>query len=146
MQRIPDKNCVFTVYSGDLHDLAENVREYCSSRYGDRCEFKSVSIERVHPDGHSWKVHDLPGFDDRTINAIENHLKARRDVVHVSFGGEDEQMSLVVTPARNTSQLARYLRSEDMEGLDEEDLVLLAIEREEEALDLAEEMIDSLEK
>lgn len=128
----PEKNALYTVFNGEISELAERVTSFCRGEYGDRCEFYTVAIERHHPDGNSWQVHEFDSFDDRASRAVENHLKARRDVVKLKFGGSNKDYSLdfIICPARNTAQLARYVGKERLEGFNDEDLVVLAVERQ----------------
>lgn len=144
----PEKHSLYTVFDGDLEHLSEKVTSYCTERYGDRCEFKKVSIERVHPDGQSWKVHDFPSFDERAVNAIRNHLKTRMDAIHVRFGDslEDETLELIICRARNTSKLARHIKKKHLQSFEEDDLVVLAVEKEDESQDVARQLLESLEK
>lgn len=126
-----EKNALYTVFDGDIGELAAQVTDFCHGKYGDRCEFYTVSIERYHPDDSSWQVHEFDSFDDRSVRAVKNHLKARRDVVKLRFGGSDRDYALdfIICPARNTGQLARYVDNDVLKGMDEGDLVVLSIER-----------------
>lgn len=132
-----EKNSAYTVYQGDLEELAEQVTRFCHGEYGDKCEFYSVEIERTHPDGGSWTLHEFPSFDENAARAVKNHLQARRDSVRVEFGGEDRdyQLEFLVCKARNTSQLARYVKKEHMEEFDEDDIVVLTVERKRPVID-----------
>ncbi|MFB6204755.1 MAG: hypothetical protein ABEJ75_03845 [Candidatus Nanohaloarchaea archaeon] len=139
------KNSVYTVYSGELEDLAEEITRYCHGQYGERCEFYTVSIERATPEGDSWKVHEYPAFDDETAEAIRRHLQTRRDFVRIVFGGDetDYELEFIVSPARNTSCLARYVKGSDLEKFDSDDLVVLTVEKKRDEID--EEQRDFLE-
>lgn len=138
-----DKNALYTVFDGDLSDLARTVTNFCHGEYGDRCEFYTVAIERYHPDGNSWRVHEFESFDERAVKAVKNHLKTRRDVVKLQFGDEDADYALdfIICPARNTAQLARFVRKEHMVEFDDEDLVVLSIERKREEVDREQRML-----
>lgn len=131
------KNALYTVFEGDIPDLAEKVTNFCRGEYGDRCEFYTVAIERHHPDGNSWQVHEFDSFDERAVRAVENHLKARRDVVKLRFGDSttDYSLDFIICPARNTAQLARYVKKEHMEEFEEDDLVVLSVERKRDEVD-----------
>lgn len=145
----PDKNALYTVFDGDVSDLAERVTSFCHGEYGDRCEFYTVGIERHHPDGNSWKVHEFDSFDDRSVRAVENHLRARRDVVKLRFGdsGTDYALDFIICPARNTAQLARHVRKEHMQQFDDDDLVVLSVERKRGEVDEEQRrMLESLEE
>ncbi|MFB6190055.1 MAG: hypothetical protein ABEJ91_00610 [Candidatus Nanohaloarchaea archaeon] len=132
-----DRNALYTVFDGDLSELARKVTNFCHGEYGDRCEFYTVAIERYHPDGNSWQVHEFDSFDERAVEAVKNHLKARRDIVKLEFGGEDTDYALdfIICPAGNTARLARYVRKEHMMEFDEEDLVVLSVERKRDEVD-----------
>lgn len=145
----PEKNSVYTVYSGGLDELAEELTRYCHGRYGERCEFYSVSIERATPEGDSRKLHEYPAFDDRTVTAIKKHLQARRDFVRIVFGGEDRdyELEFVVSPARNTSCLARYVKKSDLEMFDNDAVVLLTVEKKREEIDAEQrEFLENISK
>ncbi|AOV95238.1 hypothetical protein AQV86_04960 [Nanohaloarchaea archaeon SG9] len=132
MNKASNQNAFYTVYRGGLEDLSELATEFCLGEYGDRCEFYEVSIQRTHPDDHVWTVHEFPSFDSRAVRAIKHHLKARRDVVKLEFGSEQRpNMEIRLCKARNTNVLARYLSKDEREGLDEDDLVVLAVNYEE---------------
>lgn len=140
-----EKNALYTVFEGDIENLASQVTDFCHGKYGDRCEFYTVSIERHHPDDSSWQVHEFDSFDDRAVRAVESHLKARRDLVKLRFGGSDRDYALdfIICPARNTGQLARYVQKEHLEDMDEDALVVLSVERKRGEID--EEQRDLLE-
>ncbi len=132
-----EKNALYTAFNGDLDGLAEKVTDFCHGKYGDRCEFYTVSIERYHPDGSSWQVHAFDSFDDRATRAVKNHLRARRDTVKLRFGGSDRDYALdfIICPARNTGQLARYVGKDRIDDFEEDELVVLSVERKQESID-----------
>lgn len=131
MKQSSKENAFYTVYDGGLEKLSDVATEFCLGEYGDKCEFYEVAIQRTHPDDHVWKVHEFPSFDSRAVRAIKNHLKARRDVVKLEFGSKERpNMEVQICKARNSNVLARYLSQEEREGLDEEDLVVLAVNHE----------------
>lgn len=145
MNQTSEENAFYTVYSGGLEELSELATEFCLGEYGDKCEFYEVEIQRTHPDDHVWTVHEFPSFDSRAVRAIKHHLKARRDVVKLEFGSEERpNMEIRICKARNSNVLARYLSQEEREGLDEEDLVVLAINHED-LEDEAERFIQQVE-
>lgn len=132
MKQSSKENAFYTIYHGGLEELSEIATEFCLGEYGDKCEFYEVSIQRTHPDDHVWKVHEFPSFDSRAVRAINHHLKARRDVVKLEFGSEERpNMEVQICKARNSNVLARYLSQNEREGLDEEDLVVLAVNHSE---------------
>ncbi|MFB6175328.1 MAG: hypothetical protein ABEJ87_05145 [Candidatus Nanohalobium sp.] len=131
MNQSSKKSAFYTVYTGGLEELSELATEFCLGEYGDRCEFYEVEIQRTHPDDHVWTVHEFPSFDSRAARAIKHHLKARRDVVKLEFGSEERpNMEIRICKARNSNVLARYLTQEEREGLEDEDLVVLVIGRD----------------
>lgn len=148
MKQSSKENAFYTVYDGGLEKLSEVATEFCLGEYGDKCEFYEVAIQRTHPDDHVWKVHEFQSFDSRAVRAIKHHLKARRDVVKLEFGSKERpNMEVQICKARNTNVLARYLSKEKRKGLDEEDLVVLAVnhsELEDEAKRFIED-VDELE-
>lgn len=142
-----DKNVIYTVFEGDISDLAEEVTSFCRGEYGDRCEFYSVSIERSKPDGSSWKVHEFQNFEEQAVRAVENHLNAR-DVVRLKFGDAEADYALdfIICPATNTAQLARYIGKESWDELDDDDLVVLSVARGNSSVDEEQrKMIEELE-
>ncbi len=142
----PEKDALYTVFDGDVGELAERLTDFCNTIYGDRCEFYTVSIERSRNSG-SWKLHEFPNFDRRAVNAIRNHLSARRDQVRVQLGGEDEdyRLEFLVCPARNTESLARYVNKEQMESFDEDALVVLTVLRSGKGLEEQREFLENIE-
>lgn len=145
MNQASKENAFYTVYSGGLEQLSELATEFCLGEYGDKCEFYEVEIQRTHPDDHVWTVHEFPSFDSRAVRAIKHHLKARRDVVNLEFGSKERpNMEIKICKARNTNVLARYLSQEGREGLEEEDLVVLAVNHED-LEDEAERFIQQVE-
>lgn len=129
-----EKNAVWTVFEGDIGELASLVTGFCESSY-EICEFYEVSIERQR-DGNYWKVHEFPSFDDRAVRAVENHLKARTDFVRVRFGGSesDYELDCIVCDPRNSEQLARYVSTDELEEIDEDSFVVLCVERKAEGI------------
>jgi hypothetical protein len=146
MNQTTKENAFYTVYRGSLKELSELATEFCLGEYGDKCEFYEVEIQRTHPDDHVWTVHELPSFDSRAVRAINHHLKARRDVVKLEFGSEERpNMEIRICKARNSNILARYLSQEERESLEDEDLVVLAINHED-LEDEAERFIQEVEE
>lgn len=145
----PEKNALYTIFEGEIGELAEKVTGFCRSEYGDKCEFYTVSIERHHPRGGSWQVHEFQSFENRAVRAIENHLKARRDIVKLKFGdsSSDSSLELIICPARNTAQLARHVKKQHLEDVDEGALVVLSVSHDgEEADEESRDLIKSLDK
>ncbi len=112
----------YRVFEGDLEELADKITGFCRGEYGDRCEFYQVSIERVR-DGGSWKVHEFQNFEDRTARAVRNHLSAG-DVIRVRFGGEDPEVELVICPGDDTAPVSRFLGKAELEGLEDNYIVV----------------------
>ncbi|MFB6213704.1 MAG: hypothetical protein ABEJ07_04055 [Candidatus Nanohaloarchaea archaeon] len=142
------RSAVYTVFGGDISGLAEKVTDFCHGEYGDRCEFYTVAVERHHPDGNSWTVHGFDSFDENAARAVENHLRARRDVVKLRFGasGTDYSLDFIICPARNTAQLARYVKKEHLESFQDDDLVVLSVERKRGEIDSEQRrMLEELE-
>lgn len=132
MKQTSKENAFYTIYYGELEELSDVATEFCLGEYGDKCEFYEVAIQRTHPDDHVWTVHEFPSFDSRAVRAIKHHLKARRDVVKLEFGSKKRpNMEVQICKARNSNVLARYLSNEELEGLDDDDLVVLSINRSE---------------
>ncbi|MFB6292324.1 MAG: hypothetical protein ABEI58_02920 [Candidatus Nanohaloarchaea archaeon] len=126
----PEKNAIYTQFSGDIAELAEKITGFCEGRYGDRCEFYDVSIERTR-DGNHWRVHEFKSFDDRAVRAVRNHLEVDRDVIRVRFGGKDRDYELefiICSPQKNAG-VARFVDREDLSGFDEGSLIVLAVEK-----------------
>lgn len=146
MKQTSQENAFYTIYSGDLDQLSEVATEFCMGEYGDKCEFYEVAIQRTHPDDHVWTVHEFPSFDSRAVRAINHHLKARRDVVKLEFGSEERpNIEVQICKARNSNVLARYLSQEEREGLEEDELVVLSINRSE-LEDEAKRFIEQVEE
>ncbi len=143
----PEKDALYTIFDGDVAELADRLTSFCNSIYGEKCEFYTVSIER-NRDGGSWKLHEFPNFDGRAVKAIKNHLSARRDQVRVQLGGEDEdyRLEFLVCPARNTESLARYVEREHQEEFDQDALVVLAVLRSGEGFEEQREFMENIEK
>lgn len=122
------ENLFYTVYTGGLGKLSKAATEFCLTEYGQKYEFYEVAIQRTHPNDHLWNVHEFPSFDSRAVRAIKHHLKARRDVVKLEFGSDKKpNMEVQICKARNSNILARYLSQKELEDLDEDDLVVIAI-------------------
>ncbi len=126
----PEKNALYTEFTGDISELAEKITSFCEGKYGDRCEFYDVSIERTR-NGNSWKVHEFKNFEDRAVRAVENHLEVDRDVIRVKFGGEDRdyELEFIICSPENTAHVARFVDRDDLSGFGEDSLVVLAVER-----------------
>lgn len=128
----PEKDAVYRKFDGDLEDLTDRLKEFCTEIYGDQCEFYTVSIER-EKDGGSWKVHEFRALNDHAVKAVKNHLNARKDLVRVRFGdmNRDYDVEFIICPARNTGSLARFVKKNDMEEFGEDSLVVVARENTE---------------
>lgn len=126
----PGKNSVYTVFDGDIGQLADKLRGFCEELFGDRCEFYRVSIER-EKDAVTWKVHEYPFLNDAAVNAVKNHLNARKDLVRVRFGDseKDYDLEFIVCHARNTGSLARFVKKKDLQQFDEGSMVVVAVEK-----------------
>lgn len=143
----PPKNAFYTVIEGEVPDLVEKFRDFCDDFYGDRCEIYRVSIERGKSDGSAWKVHEFQSLDSRAVKAVENHLNARRDLVRIFLGSSAQEYDLefIVCHARNTAALSRFVKKEHLDGLEEDDLVALAVENHPEAVGDVKEFLEGLE-
>lgn len=141
----PEKDAVYRTFDGDLDELTDHLREFCTDMYGDRCEFYTVSIER-EKEGGSWKVHEFRMLNDRAVRAVKNHLNARKDLVRVRFGdmNRDYDIEFIICPARNTGSLARFVKKGHMNDFDEDSLVVVAVENTELDKDEHREFLNSL--
>jgi len=141
-----DKNALYRTFDGDMDELTDKLKGFCTDMYGDRCEFYTVSIER-EKEGGSWKVHEFRMLNDQAVEAVQNHLNARRDLVRVRFGdmNRDYDIEFIICPARNTSSLSRFVKKKDMREFDESSLVIVAVENTELDKDEHRKFLKSLE-
>lgn len=136
------QDCVYSFYTGDVEGLVEEVKGFCNSTYGDSCEFRRVEVQRSK-DGSSWTLHSFEMMSDEAIEAMQRHLKTSIDSVKVKFGGEDEDLELRICRAGNSSVLARFIGTEEVEEVGEDCLTVLAVDSG--SLERAEEFLEGIE-
>lgn len=139
-----EKNCIYSIYPGDMEGLAEEIIRFCNSRYGEACEFRTVSIHRTQ-EGKTWELHSFQDLEE-ALQPIKRHLKARTDSVRVHFGGEEETLQVRLAKGENSEEIARYVKKEDRKRLDAGDYVVIAIDKDQDSIEAAEKLIGSLDK
>jgi hypothetical protein len=125
----PEKNAVYAEYNESIDDLVEELKGFCADIYGDKCEFGKVTVER-EKDGGSWKLHEYQGLDDEAVQAFRNHLRVPMDIIRIRFGSasRDYDLEFVIAKAKNTVSLSRFVRKEDLQAMNDDQLVVLAVE------------------
>lgn len=141
VSRNPEKNCIYSFYNGEVDDLVEEVRGFCASTYGEKCEFRDVEVHRSRS-GSSWTLHSFNLMNDEAVSAMKRHLKTSIDSVKVKFGGEDEELELRICRAGNSSVVSRFIGNQEVAEVGEEKLVVVALDGE--TLERAEEFLEGL--
>lgn len=123
----PDKNAIYTAYSKDVEDLVDSFKGFCQDEYGDECEFGKIAVER-EKDGGSWKLHEFNGLSEDAVQAFKNHLRAPTDIIRIRFGSsEGEKLEFIVAKARNSASINRFVKKQHLEGMDENQIIVLAV-------------------
>ena len=136
-----DKNYIYGFYNGEVDELIEEVRGFCASTYGDKCEFREVEVQRSKS-GSSWTLHSFDLMKEDAVSAMKRHLRTSIDSVKVKFGGQEGELELRICRAGNSSVVSRFIGNDEVAEAGEEKLVVVALDGE--TLEIAGEFLEGL--